>query len=208
MPYYDDKEKTSYPEMHSWRRHIREKLLQMTAGATRLSANWDKTGSKLLFNEEPSNVFVTRLREFKQQVLLEAAPHNDTNEEQDLPTTEISGLWLAIYPNPAMTGLVPVLISANEYYGTEISLFTEERLQKLAGFTLIGDETVGTVLMRALQVTSDEEEPRLLGEWRRTAGFIQYHPLLKQLAKMRAAECYIRKWRERVSTQDTTNKED
>ena len=69
-----------------------------------------------------------------------------------------------------MTGLVPVLISANEYYGTEISLLTEERLQKLASFQLIGDATIGSQLMRALQVTTDDEEPRLLSEWRRTVG--------------------------------------
>jgi hypothetical protein len=203
LPLYDKEEEATYPEMHRWRRHIREKLLETIADASRLTITRDETGEILLFNAEPSNVFIRRLQEFKYQVLLEATPHDDPTEGQELPKTEISALWLAVYPNPAMTGLVPVLISANEYYGTEISLFTEERLQKLAGFTLIGDETLGTQLMRALQVTSDEEEPRLLSEWRRTAGFIQYHPLLKQLAKMQAAERYIRKWRERVSTQDT-----
>lgn len=62
--------------------------------------------------------------------------------------------------------------------------------------------------MRALQVTTDDEEPRLLSEWRRTSGFIKHHPLLKQLGKMQATERYIRKWRTRVAAQETTNNED
>ena len=61
LPEFGEEEATAYPEIHKWRRHIREKLLEMTEGTTRLRASWDENGNTLQFNEEPYNVFIQRL---------------------------------------------------------------------------------------------------------------------------------------------------
>jgi hypothetical protein len=96
----------------------------------------------------------------------------------------------------------------DELPGTENSLLAEKRLQKLASFQLIGGETIKNQMMRALMVAAENEEPRLKAEWRRTAGFIEYHPLLKKRGKLQATEHQIRKWREELATRYITDKED
>ena len=208
LPDYGSEEDKEYPKIHEWRGHIRDKLMEMTEGVTRVDTSWDDADTTLYFNEEPAEAFIKRLREFKQTVTVEVAPEEAVGKGEELPETEIDSLWLCIYPNPTTTGLVPVLISANEYYGSEISLLTEERLKELASFQLIGGETVKSRLMRALLVAAEEEEPYLKAEWRRTANFIEHHPLLKILDKMQATERHIRKWREDLATRYTTDKED
>jgi len=207
LPVYGSDEDKDYPEIHKWRRHIRDKLMDITDGVTRLDTSWDDAGATLYFNGEPADAFIKSLREFKQAVTVEVTPEEALSIGEELPDTEIDSLWLCIYPNPTTTGLVPVLISANEHYGTEISLFTEERLRELASFKLIGGETVKSRLMRTLLVAAETEEPRLKAEWRRTAGFIEHHPLLKKLGKLQATERHIRKWREDLATRFSTDKE-
>lgn len=131
-----------------------------------------------------------------------------SHNEQPLDTTyfrdPIGYHWLCIYPNRQTSGVIPVLVTTNagntggagNY--SYITPLTERTLTHLSDRGLISGGSIGEKIMKHLEIETDNDEPYLKAEWRRTALFIENHPLYKKWKRMQTTEAHIKKWREEL----------
>lgn len=189
-----------------WMAHLAEEVFEVLGRNTRISTSWGGNG-QFLFNGELIEAHRKRLYLFQVRNGVDNAPYNwEEQEVDDADITEISPtdppafFWLCLYPNADATGVVPVLFSTdwNHGAGNTIELLDERMLSNIDHYPVLGGETLGARLRRALLVSRENQEPILKAKLRRTAHFVERHPLWRKHQEYEATARHIKKWREQV----------
>lgn len=189
-------------EERLWADQLEDDIFDVIGRQTMISTKWDDN-NHLLFNGDPSDVY--RRRIYKFQIMTNAANNPDDwdydPEDEDIhPYDPPAFHWLCLYPNADASGIVPVLLSTDWNYGegNTIELLDESMLSNMDHYSVLGGETLGTRLRRAILTQHKSQEPTLKTEWRRTARFVERHPLWRKHQEYEATAKHIREWREQV----------
>jgi len=187
-----------------WMRTVPRQVLALVGGKNSISTAWDKSGETLLFNEEPALAYRRRLFDFQLDFQVEAgiSERQDRSSEEDTfgNLDPLIFFWICIYPNRDSTGVIPIILSTNWGYGSDnmIEVVDEGVMRGISQRFLIDEESIWTKLRRALAVRDENDEPLLKKEWRRTAPFVDLHPLSKMYSELLAAERHVKNWREQM----------
>jgi len=190
-------------EERLWPDQLADNMFGVVGRQTTISTAWDDR-NQLLFNGDPSHIFRRRIYKFQVMSNAENNPDNweyNPEDEDFFPRDTPAFFWLCLYPNADASGIVPVLLSTDGHYtGNEntIEPLNERLLSNIDSYPVLGRETLGARLRRALLVSHDRQEPLLKAEWRRTAQFIERHPLWRKHQEYEATARHIKKWRGQV----------
>lgn len=194
-----------HPNRSEIQAHNRARLAGTVGDVSRLRLEWDERGERISINGMPEERFLAANREHMLVCATDAGAEPDWRRDGGEVVSE-HGAWICLYPSwqsapRTVPNLIPVIVQ--NYGGAGVSPDREITLDdadlwlsQVAGERLIGGGTVGDRLEEALSPCGDADEPELVAEMRRTALFIENHPLLKHHRKLEASEKWFRDWRE------------
>jgi hypothetical protein len=185
-----------------WMARLAEDMFEVVGRTDRIQTAWDQNGKDLLLNGEPADAYRQRMYRFQARNAIANWPSYAEFELDDpdlAPWDPPAFFWLCLYPNADASALVPVLLSTGWLRGADhaIELVDERLLSRLLHYPVLGGETLGMRLHRGLFSTGTAPEPPLMAEWRRTAGFVEQHPLWQRHLGYESAASQIRQYRDR-----------
>jgi hypothetical protein len=186
-----------------WRAQLAEMVFDELERKVRLSTDWDPSGRVLLFDGQPSEVYRNRVYDFQRRFLrADFEASGELGENGEFPYEPLHPprfFWLCIYPNADATGVLPVLLETDGH-GEEniIQRFDEPLLRSLMELPVLGEEMLGDRLSSAIRLRSGSREPLLKTEWRRTARFVERHPLYREHRELSLGAQHVKEYRDAV----------
>ncbi len=195
----------SFHNDEQWMARLAERMFDLVGHTAEIHTEWKEDGTQFLFNGEPADAYRRRIYRFQAETAIANWPPNAAYELDDpllAPWDPPAFFWLCLYPNADGSALVPVLMSTGWMWGADnaVELIDERLLSRLARYPVLGGETLGLRLEHALRTTNTAGEVRLIAEWRRTAKFVERHPLWRRDLEYQAAASQIRKYGDQILT--------
>jgi hypothetical protein len=185
-------------------------LAEIVGDVSRLALDWDEDGERLSIGGKPEQAYLDANWSHLEKFLGDVGLSPD-RKRYDGEVALQHCIWIFLYPSrqtDSGSGRVPNLIPVivRNYGGGGASrdgeITVEESdswLDYSAGETLIGGLTAGYRLLDALRVPNETVVPELKAELRRTALFIEHHPLVQRHRQQQAGERRIRAWRKELA---------
>jgi hypothetical protein len=186
----------------------RRRLAEVVGDVSRLVLDWDEDGECLSINGTPEHAYLDTNWSHLEEFLCDVGLPTDRARYGGEVAYEHS-IWICFYPSRqtvpgsgSVPNLIPVIVQNYGSGGASGDITVEKAdswLDYSGGERLISGLTAGDRLLNALSVPNESVEPELKAELRRTALFIEHHPLLVRYRQQQAGEKHIRAWREELA---------
>jgi hypothetical protein len=197
-----------HPDCTALQARNRQRLAEIVGDVSRLALDWGEDGEHLSINGRPEKAFMdanwSHLEAFLGDVGLPADRARYGGE-----VAYEHSIWICFYPSRqtvsgsgSVPNLIPVIVQNYGSGGASGDITVEKAdswLDDSGGERLISGLTTGDRLLNALSVPHEAVEPEIKAELRRTALFIEHHPLMKRYRQQQAGEKHIRAWREELA---------